>query len=870
MFAGLALFPVGLWNALLYWIGSVGKSRQEKDQILGERIVRFCQTMGPLYIKFGQIMSTRSDAFSADTIRELQRLQDDVPPSRKRDVDAVLKEAYGLERENVFAWFGEEPIASASIAQVHEARLKTGERVAVKIVKRRVPAALRANLRFLAGAVKIMHALVPPIRHFNGPARIRELAALLAPQIDMKREGRNMRHVARNFSNHPFVIIPDVHEAYCAERVLVMDYVEGIPGRDFDQVALPRAQLARRLQDAVYTMLYMHGVAHGDPHPGNVRFTKDGKIIFLDFGITVHVSEAEKWGLASFLFASIRQEWDLATERFLVHFVIQNGQARDRRTLFEDVKAVIVHYFHEIADEWRTADFFADITAVLKRHEAEYTPNFTKVELALASCEGFGTQIDPDIDVWANSRRFSDKYSPYMNDGVREQFNEFFQSHTPRTMAMRDDAEQFMIASIHMNRYFFPCTYPMFAKKAYGCRIEDMDGNVYIDLTGGYGPHILGYAHPEIVVAQTQLVADGCLNAMGNSGEVELARMLVDAFPGMDYACLSNSGTEAVIHALRICRAYRNRGKVAKCEGHYHGFSDQAMVSSWFQQRGPVERPDAVAGCPGTPRETVNNTIVLQYGHEESFRILRERAEEIDCVIMEPLPFSMGSMNVEFLNEMRSLCTELDIPLVFDEVVSGFRVAYGGAQTTAGVTPDLTILGKIIGGGMPCGAVVGTRKLMQIARSTADPFRDYETRVFLGGTMSGNSLSAGSGLAMLRYLKAHPEVYTKLDEHTTWMKSALMAVADRLDVPLRVKAIRSIFTVSFSHRDVQFYREIMGGSDYKASIALAYYMRKHGVYMPELHFLALSYAHTREDLEIVLKAFEISLQEMKDDGFFVS
>ena len=123
---------------------------------------------------------------------------------------------------------------------------------------------------------------------------------------------------------------------------------------------------------------------------------------------------------------------------------------------------------------------------------------------------------------------------------------------------------------------------------------------------------------------------------------------------------------------------------------------------------------------------------------------------------------------------------------------------------------------------------------------------------------------------MLRYLKAHPEVYTKLDEHTTWMKSALMAVADRLDVPLRVKAIRSIFTVSFSHRDVQFYREIMGGSDYKASIALAYYMRKHGVYMPELHFLALSYAHTREDLEIVLKAFEISLQEMKDDGFFVS
>jgi glutamate-1-semialdehyde 2,1-aminomutase len=870
MINGLTLFPVGLWNVAAFYVNAAGKTREMRNRLLGRRIVSFCNAMGPLYVKFGQIMSTRSDVFADETIHELQRLQDDVPATSEAEVRKALAEAYGPQYETVFAEFNYQPIASASIAQVHEARLKTGERVAVKIVKNGVARRLRANLNFLSGVVGFMNALLPPIRHFNGPSRIAELRELLLPQLSMEQESRNIEKMALNFANHPFVVIPKAYTTYTRPNVLVMEFVDGISGKNFQQVNLPRPQLSRRLQDAIYTMLYMHGVAHGDPHPGNVKFTPDGKIIFLDFGITVYVTEEEKWGLASFFFASIRQEWDLATERFLTYFVIKKERVTDRGRFFEDVKKVIHRYFFEIADEWKTADFFRDISATLRQHNAEYTPNFTKVELTLASCEGFGTQIDPNIDVWANSRRFSDKYSPYMNEDVRKRFDDYFKRMTPKTLAMRGDAEKFMIASIHMNRYFFPCTYPMFAQRGEGCRIEDVDGNSYIDLTGGYGPHILGYAHPEIVAAQQKAVADSCLNAMGNRAEVELARTLVNAFPGSHYACLSNSGTEAVIHALRICRAYRKRGKVAKCEGHYHGFSDQAMVSSWFQQRGPLERPDPVAGCPGTPQSTVDNTIVLQYGHPESLKVIRERAEEIDCVILEPLPFSMGRINVDYLKDIRQLCTELDIPLVFDEVVSGFRVCYGGAQTLAGVTPDITVLGKIIGGGMPCGAVVGTKKLMEIARSTTDPFRDYETRVFLGGTMSGNSLCASSGVAMLHYLRDHPEVYQTLHENTEWLRERLIEIATRLQVPAKIKATRSIFTVSFSHRDTRFYREIQGGSDYKSSIALAYYMRTHGMYMPELHFLALSYAHTRKDLEQVCEAFELSLSEMKADGFFVN
>jgi glutamate-1-semialdehyde 2,1-aminomutase len=190
-------------------------------------------------------------------------------------------------------------------------------------------------------------------------------------------------------------------------------------------------------------------------------------------------------------------------------------------------------------------------------------------------------------------------------------------------------------------------------------------------------------------------------------------------------------------------------------------------------------------------------------------------------------------------------------------------------QTLAGVEPDLTCLGKIIGGSLPCGAVVGRRDIMDAARSTRDPFRDVESKAFVSGTMSGNSLACAAGVAVLTYLKEHPEIYVRLEEQTRWLRETMVAIAARRGVPFRMKGARSIFSLSFDHRSPKLYREKVTGGNFKANLALSYYMRRQGVYVPELHTMMLNAMHTQADLEAVAAAFDHSLGEMVADGFFV-
>lgn len=854
---------------------AASRVRTPRDELRAEQAERLLDCLvqaGPIYVKMGQLLATRSDLVPSEWVHTLRRLQDNAPHMDPAETRKAVERELRAPMNSAFREFDLEPVASASVAQVHAARLLDGRKVAVKLVKDGVPEQIDQNLRVMGAAVGVAQRMFSAVADADAVRRFSELATLFRGQADMLHEASRQKIVHRNFAHHPYVRVPRVMPDLVTPRMLTMEFMDGIPGNAVgaQEIRVPSAQLARRLQDTIYTMLYMHGMSHGDPHPGNVLFSPDGDLILLDYGITVELTEDEKWGLSSFYYACSRKEWDTAAERFTAHFVTGSDKIRQHRDRYRaDLREVLQHHFDTVSNRWSTIGYFQDVSTLLKKYGARYTTSFTKVELVFLSCEGLATQLDPEIDIWENARKFTDRYSPYMSDAVRARFDERFGGLIPKSLKLRDQADSLLVAPTHLHRYFFPSTYPLFVKEATGGRIRDLDGNEYVDLSGGYGPHILGYAHPVVTEAITSGVAAGIVNGIGHEPELRLAELLVHAFPAARKALLCNSGTEAVLLATRLCRAYRRRTVVAKFEGHYHGFSDQGMVSSWFRFSGDKHAPDPVAGALGADENVVRNTLVLQYGDIAGLERLREHADDLACVICEPMPTSTTTIDVEFLSALRTITAELGIPLVFDEIVTGFRVAYGGAQTLAGIAPDLTCLGKIIGGGLPCGAVVGREEILDVARSSEDPFYDYENKTFAGGTLSGNSLTCQAGAAVLTHLRDHPAIYTALESKTERLRDDLAESTHARGIPCRINARGSIFSLNFSHRSAGVYRERMAGSNFKATIALAYYMRQHGVYLPELHSFVLSAAHTEDDLATTSKAFELSLTEMVDDGLFV-
>ncbi|NJQ03601.1 aminotransferase class III-fold pyridoxal phosphate-dependent enzyme [Streptomyces zingiberis] len=912
--------------------GAAPGGRDADGRKLGRRLRRVFTLLGPMYVKFGQILSTRSDLLPPGAVEELRVLQDTGRAMSPKRTVRTLEKAYGRPLDQVFASFDPVPVASASIAQVHLAVLRDGTgtdragtdgtgthgagaertgptappgtRVAVKVVKRGVRTSMRVHLALLTGLVRTAHTLLPPLRRMRMPQRVGEIARLLGEQLSMVNERSNMEVIGANFAGHPFVRIPRAFPELSDDRVLVMEYVEGLKGSEFAQVDLAPRELARRLQDILLTMLYLDGACHGDLHPGNILLSRDGRFTLIDFGIAAYYTEAEKWGLTSFNSAAINHRWELAVRRFTEYFVETGdsagrpagrrgrgrGKAADTGTetgartaanpgaarlladpgYVEALTAVFVHHFKTASGQWSGTDFFKDVNEVLTRHGVGYTAAYTKGELAMLSCEGFMAQIDPELDIWENTRRFADRYSPALSDAVRERFDAHFATATPTSLALRERARGSLVAATHLDRYFFPSAYPLFVAEGDGAELTDVDGNRYIDLGGGGGPALLGRGHPVVRDALREAAATCNINALGHESEIALAELLTEAFPGADRAVFSNSGTESTLHAVRLCRARRpGARRIAKFEGHFHGFSDQAMVSSWFRVAGPREEPEPIAGSPGTSAAAVRDTLVLQFGHPRSLEILRRHAADVAGVLVEPLPTTSGQIDREYLTALRELCTELDIPLVFDEVVSGFRVAYGGVQTLTGITPDLTVLGKVIGGGLPCGALVGKAEVIEYGRATGDPFRDAEERGFLGGTMSGNHLTCTTGLAALRHLRDHPEIYRELERRTGLLADGLRGAAAAHGVPLRLTARHSVFSLTFTHKDPAYFRDTLHGVNFQATMVLAYWMRMYGVYLPELHAFLLSAAHTDAQVAEVVRVFDRAVGEMKEAGLFV-
>lgn len=393
---------------------------------------------------------------------------------------------------------------------------------------------------------------------------------------------------------------------------------------------------------------------------------------------------------------------------------------------------------------------------------------------------------------------------------------------------------------------------PLFIASARGANLFDVDGNVFIDYVGSWGPMILGHAHPRVVSAVCRAARQGTSYGAPTQGEVELAKLIRRAFPSIEKVRLVSSGTEAAMSALRLARGYTGRDGILKFEGCYHGHADSMLVKAGSGAL-TFGRPDS----PGVPRDLAKHTLCASFNDIESVRRLFEKNKgKIAAVIVEPIPGNMGVVIPEpgFLAKLRALTKKEGALLIFDEVISGFRVAFGGAQELFGVEPDLTILGKIIGGGLPVGAFGGRREVME-ALSPEGP-------VYQAGTLSGNPLAVAAGIAALTEL-SRKGVYKRLAARADMLAEGLSRVFSRSGIPTWTNRAGSMWTTFFTKGPVVDYRSAKA-SDTALYARYFHALLRRGVYIAPSQFEAgfVSLAHTREQIRRTAAAAQAALAEL--------
>lgn len=387
---------------------------------------------------------------------------------------------------------------------------------------------------------------------------------------------------------------------------------------------------------------------------------------------------------------------------------------------------------------------------------------------------------------------------------------------------------------------------PVFAARAKGCRLWDADGNEYIDYIGSWGPMILGHAYDEVLEAVRAALERGTSYGVSTEAEVELARLIVEAVPSVEMVRLVNSGTEAVMSALRLARGYTGRHRIVKFIGCYHGHSDAMLVKAGSGAL-TLGVPDSPGVTPGTAQDTITLPFNDLGAVEETFR---RQGEEIAAVIVEPVAGNMGLVPPAdgFLEGLRRLTRQAGALLIFDEVITGFRLSLGGAQQFYGVQPDLTCLGKIIGGGLPVGAYGGRREIMEKIAPVGP--------VYQAGTLSGNPLAAAAGIAMLRAL-ARPGVYEELARKGRRLADGLRDVLRKLGLPYQINHLGSCLTLFFTDQQVRDFASATT-SDTAKFAAFFRGMLDRGVLLPPAQYEAwfVSLAHAEADIDATVAAAE--------------
>src|SRR3990170_1981418 len=385
---------------------------------------------------------------------------------------------------------------------------------------------------------------------------------------------------------------------------------------------------------------------------------------------------------------------------------------------------------------------------------------------------------------------------------------------------------------------------PVFIDRASGCHLYDADGNEYIDYVLSWGPMIAGHAHPRVTEALRKAVARGTSFGAPTALEIELTHMVRDVFPSMELIRLVNSGTEATMSAIRLARACTGRDKILKFEGCYHGHADSLLVKA-----GSGAATLGIPDSPGVPADFARHTITVPFNNFDAVEdVMHHSGDDIACIIVEPVPGNMGVVPPEkgFLMSLRDITAQLDTLLIFDEVMSGFRVAYGGAQALYGITPDITCLGKAIGGGLPVGAYGGRREIMEKIAPLGP--------VYQAGTLAGNPLAVTAGIETLKIL-SQPGAYERLNRVSEQLSEGITEAARGAGVPVYNTRVGSMLCTFFTEGPVTDHASAKR-SDTSAFAKFFLAMLEEGIYLAPSQFEAvfLSTAHEAEHIEKTIRA----------------
>ncbi len=430
---------------------------------------------------------------------------------------------------------------------------------------------------------------------------------------------------------------------------------------------------------------------------------------------------------------------------------------------------------------------------------------------------------------------------------------------TKKCQAMTGDRESILFSGMRANLYL---PHPIYIDSGEAATLTDIDGNTYIDTCMGFGVCVLGHRHPEVAAAISRISESGWHFGIHSEEQLPLAKLLQDAIPCAERLLFCNSGSEATGYAMRAARAFTGKEKIGIFDGYWHGMHDYCMVAPTAVES--RERPSGVAISTGIPKGIRDLIVPLPYRNPSAFDIIRDNQDELAMVIIEPVQHSNPQREAgEYLKSLQEVCRECNVLFALDEMVTGFRLAYGGGQEYFGITPDFATLGKACGGGLPIGVIAGREDFMRMFLPGPG-----EQGVFTGGTFTGNPLSMAAGTAAVRYYSEHPEIYTHMAVQGDRLTARFNDFATRHNMAVQMTNVGSMFHIYFQSGPVRSSFDIDEKPLELARQAFLMHTLNHGVLISGANRYYLSAAHSSQVVDRMIDVFQDSLALVREDGLF--